>query len=61
MAGKPTVRVLTLGGVKDDSRRINLKDLGFVGNVSDQARAEILANERRAAMVITTAERFWFR
>lgn len=40
---------------------INLRDLGFVGRVSDEARAEIEANERRAARVIQTAHRYWFR
>ncbi len=40
---------------------INLRDLGFVGTVSDEARAEILALDRRAAMVLTTSHRFWFR
>lgn len=54
-------RVLNLGGVAKPSRRINLADLGFVGRVSDEARAEIEANERRAARVLTTAHRFLFR
>lgn len=41
-------------------RRINLRDLGFVGHVSDAARAEIKANERRSARVIQTAHLYWF-
>ncbi len=42
-------------------RIINLADLGFRYRVSDAARAEIEACERRAAKVITTAHLFLFR
>ena len=54
-------RILNLGGVKPNERRINLRDMGFEGRVSDKARAEIEANRRRAFRVIQTADRFWFR
>lgn len=40
---------------------INLRDLGFVGTVSDEALAEIAANERRASRVLSTAHLYWFR
>lgn len=54
------LRVLTLGGVTNRPPTINLRDLGFVGSVSEEARAEIRANERRALLVLTTAHRYWF-
>ena len=55
------MRELRLGSAFPPERRINLRDLGFVGSVSDEARAEIEANERRAARVLQTAHRYWFR
>lgn len=54
------VRELKLGGDIPTGRIINLSSLGFAGRVSDQARAEINANERRAARVLATAHRYWF-
>lgn len=53
-------RVLKLGGVKLNTRSINLADLGFVGRVSDEARAQIRADERRAMRVLSTAHLYWF-
>jgi hypothetical protein len=55
-------RELNVGGGEpiDESRYINLRDLGFVGGVSDKARAEIAANERRAQRVLSTAHLYWF-
>lgn len=58
---EPEVRVLTIGGVVLEGRRVRLRDLGFVGYVSEPARAEIERNEARAARVVTTAARFAFR
>jgi hypothetical protein len=54
------MREIVLGGVRLNERRIDLRELGFVGYVSDEALAEIAANERRAARVITTAHRYLF-
>lgn len=53
-------RELKIGGDIPEGRCINLRDLGFVGRVSDEARAEIRANERRAQRVLTTAHLYWF-
>lgn len=58
---EPTVRVLNLGGVDVEERRVKLRDYGYVGQVSDKARDEILKNEQRASRVVTTAARFAFR
>ena len=56
------MRELNIGGITiDDSKRINLADLGFHYRVSDEARKEIAANERRAAKVLSTAHLYWFR
>lgn len=51
---------LNLGGVRAAARTVNLRDLGFVGGVSEDARAEIDAAERRAAMVLQTAHLYLF-
>jgi hypothetical protein len=56
----PSMRVLTFGGIKTERHTINLRDLGFVGRVSEAARAEIKANARRAQRVLTTAHLYWF-
>ena len=53
------LRELLLGG-HARMTGVNLRDLGFIGRVSDEARAEIAANERRALNVITTAHLYWF-
>ena len=45
----------------DDSRQINLRDLGFIGRVSDDALEEIRRNESRANLVVRTAATFAFR
>jgi hypothetical protein len=55
------MREIKLGGEFPEPCRINLRDLGFEFRVSEEARAEIEANERRAARVIQTAHRWWFR
>lgn len=57
------MKTINLGGIKPGAlgKPIDLADLGFVFRVSDEARAEIEANERRAAKVLATAERYWFR
>lgn len=63
MSGKPVVLDLILGGVATSPtsiRIINLRDLGFDGRVSEEARAEIAAAERRAMRVLTTAHLYWF-
>lgn len=57
--GKP--RIINLGGVPPNTRVIDLRKLGFEYRVSDEARAEIEAAERRSTRVIQTAHRFWFR
>jgi hypothetical protein len=54
------MRELNLGGVTVEHRHLNLADVGFCGRVSDEARAEIRANERRAARVLQTAHLYWF-
>ena len=54
-----TLRIINLGGVIPTERRIDLRDLGFEYRVSDEARAEIEANERRALRVLQTAHRYW--
>lgn len=45
----------------DNSREVNLRDLGFVGRVSDEALEEIRRNESRANLVVRTAATFAFR
>lgn len=45
----------------DDRRRINLRSIGFVGHVSQQAKTEIQRNATRASRVLATATRFAFR
>lgn len=58
---KPSIgRVINLGGGSAGPPSIDLRELGFVGRVSDEARAEILANERRARRVLSTAHLYWF-
>ncbi|MFD3263188.1 hypothetical protein [Phenylobacterium ferrooxidans] len=54
------MRELRIGPPTKPPRVINLRALGFSYRVSDAALAEIAAAERRAARVITTAQRFWF-
>lgn len=54
------MRELILGGVPPTAPRINLRDLGFVYRVSDEALAAIRRNEDRAAMVLKTADQFLF-
>jgi len=44
-----------------DARYVNLRDVGFVGNVSQPALDEIERNEARANRVVTTAATFAFR
>jgi hypothetical protein len=58
---EPKVRVLSLGGVDMDERRVKLRTYGYVGGISEEAREEILRNELRASRVVTTAARFAFR
>ena len=57
----PSDEPLRLGGVAPLRTVINLADLGFVYRVSDQARAEIDANERRPARALQTAHQYLFR
>ncbi len=45
----------------DDSRRVDLSELGFVGRVSGDALEEIRRNESRANLVVRTAATFAFR
>lgn len=54
------MRQLKLGGDLDENRSISLSELGFTYRVSEQARAEIEANERRARRVLETAHLYWF-
>jgi len=42
-------------------RCVNLRDLGFVGYVSDAALEAIDKNEVRASLVLTTSTKFAFR
>lgn len=44
-----------------DEQRVNLRDLGFKGYVSEPALREIQENDVRAQRVVTTAARFAFR
>lgn len=55
-------RVLNLGGDVKRGRAINLRELcpEWTGRVSDEARAEIEAAERRAYRVIQTAHLYRF-
>lgn len=55
------LRTLRLGPAMPPARTVNLRALGFVGRVSDEARAEIERNARRALRVLETADRYWFR
>ena len=55
------LREIKIGGDRPRPPTVNLRDFGFVYRVSPQALAEIEAAERRAALVITTANRYWFR
>ncbi|WP_293682597.1 hypothetical protein [uncultured Phenylobacterium sp.] len=55
------VRELKLGGVPSNTRVVKLRELGFVGYVSDEARQEIEQSEVRAGLVLTTAAQFAFR
>lgn len=57
---KGAVRTLRLGPVVPTPRTVNLRDLGFVGAVSDEARQEIRAAEVRARRVLATAHLFRF-
>lgn len=57
--GEP--RQLVLGGVRPPERSINLRDLGFRFELSEKARAEIAAAERRRWRVLETAHLYWFR
>jgi hypothetical protein len=62
MSDKNEPRDLTPARVADDdSRRVDLRDLGFVGFVSNEALAEIDRNETRASRAVTTAATFAFR
>jgi hypothetical protein len=56
-------RVLNIGGVSPNTRSYNLKELcpAWTGRVSEEARAEIRANEERAAKVLTTSHLFLFK
>ena len=58
---EPQVREVRLGGVPENERVVDLRDLGFVGYVSDDARDEINRSEVRAGLVLTTATNFAFR
>jgi hypothetical protein len=55
------VRVLTLGGVAIEEAPVKLRDYGYVGYVTEEAREEIVRNELRASRVVTTAAKFAFR
>jgi hypothetical protein len=56
------VRNLTPNPISEDRRRrVNLRDLGFVGLVSCAAMDEIRRNENRASRAVTTAATFAFR
>lgn len=61
MEEEPKVRALQLGGVPANTRVVKLRELGFVGYVSEQARQEIEDSEIRAELVLTTAAQFAFR
>jgi hypothetical protein len=56
-------RIINLGGNVKRGKVINLREVcpEWDGRVSDKARAEIEASERRSMLVIQTAHRFWFR
>lgn len=55
------MRVLRLGPEVPPDRRINLADLGFRYQVSEDALARIHAAQLRATRVLTTANQYWFR
>ncbi len=55
------MKTLQIGPVRLQSREIDLREFGFIGTVSDEAIAEIRELDRRAAQVIATSDRFWFR
>lgn len=62
VTGDNGIQDLTPRGVSDDeTRRVDLRELGFVGFVSTEALAEIDRNETRANRAVLTAARFAFR
>jgi hypothetical protein len=44
-----------------DEKRIDMREIGFRGSVSETALEEIEQNDMRAQRVVTTAARFAFR
>jgi hypothetical protein len=55
----PVVKVLN--PAPSDEKRIDMRDIGFRGSVSETALEEIEQNDMRAQRVVTTAARFAFR
>lgn len=47
--------------VSGEARRINPRDYGFVGHVSERAKAAIQRNANRASHVMSTSTKFAFR
>lgn len=47
--------------VAGEAVRLNPRDYGFVGHVSDRAKAAIQRNANRASRVMSTSTRFAFR
>jgi hypothetical protein len=61
---KPTTEknfVKVLNPAPLDEKRIDMREIGFRGSVSETALEEIEQNDMRAQRVVTTAARFAFR
>ena len=62
MTSKPEMRDLAPSRPLDDqSRRVDLREIGFEGRVSGDALDEIRRDESRANLVVRTAATFAFR
>jgi hypothetical protein len=60
-AGPKAPMTKILNPEPENVKRLDLRDLGFRGYVSEDALREIQNNDVRAQRVVTTAARFAFR
>lgn len=54
------MRVLKIGPPRPEPKSLDLREIGWTYRVSDEARAQIKADERRARRVLETAHLYWF-